>query len=228
MKTAQITYYGSGPLNLQMRRFKPGSSVKARLDDILPDERRRYGDRFLVVGPDGLIINIGDMVPDAVAKIVIGENPRILRIPGFSVRVPMGYALDVSGAEPMVVDASVMAAKQAEERNAAPVKAAPTLKLLEDDDDDDDDDTEIVVEPEPRSYRMPLTTVIEQNIVEDMGVKTAVESVAEVDIETLIPDLTDDTPKPAPVKPKPKKRASRRERKPVAQKSEADKLMELF
>jgi hypothetical protein len=112
VKTANITYYGEGPLNLQMRRFKPGKSVKARLDDILPDERRRYADRFLVVGPDGLIINIGAMVPDDVAKLVIGVNPQVLRVTGFDVRIPPGFALDDSGAEPRIVEAAVMAAKQ--------------------------------------------------------------------------------------------------------------------
>jgi len=112
VKTATITYYGEGPLSLQMRRFKPGTSVKTRLDDILPDERRRYADRFLVVGPDGLIINIGALVPDKVAKEIIGVNPQILRIPGFDVRIPPGYALDDTGAAPTIVDAAVMAAKQ--------------------------------------------------------------------------------------------------------------------
>lgn len=106
-----ITYYGEGPLNLQMRRFKPGTSVRTRLDDILPDERRRYADRFLVVGPDGLIINIGTMVPDKVAKEVIGTNPQILDVPGFDVRIPSGYALDNSGADPVIVEAAVMAMK---------------------------------------------------------------------------------------------------------------------
>jgi len=246
VKTAQITYYGAGPLNLQMRRFKPGSSVKARLDDILPDERRRYGDRFLVVGPDGLIINIGDMVPDAVAKIVIGENPRILRIPGFSVRVPMGYALDDSGAEPMVVDASVMAAKQAEDRNGTPVRTAPVLELLKDDDDGrrDDDDERAGGEDGPiqrgksdnekpdgegsakASGGGGSGSGADHEGAElgegdgDSGEAGSVDPAGPTFIDT----------KPAKRKGAPKKRPPRRGRKPVAQKtvSKADKLMELF
>lgn len=135
MKTAYITYYGEGPLNLQMRRFKPGKSVKARLDDILPDERRRYQDRFLVTGPDGLIINIGSMVPDDVAKLVIGENPQVLRVTGFDVRIPPGFALDDTGAEPKIVEASVMAAKRTAVAVAVgdPPREAPNLTIVKDD-----------------------------------------------------------------------------------------------
>ena len=127
MKTAQITYYGSGPLSLQMRRFRPGVSVRSRLDDILPDERRRYWDRFLIIGPDGLIINIGSMVPKDVVKSAIGTNPRVLTISGFGISLPSGYGLDNRGAEPKIVDAATLAAEMSSAEDLEPASASDVI-----------------------------------------------------------------------------------------------------
>ena len=218
MKTAQITYYGEGPLNLQMRRFKSGKSVKTRLDDILPDERRRYADRFLVVGADGVIINIGSMVPTEVAKIVIGVNPRVYKVPGFDVCIPPGYALDDSGADPMVVDASVMAAKM----TATAVKEPPrevNLKLVPDD-PEDDLEVGVVVEPVVPAEGAEITIDINDG-----------------------PTLNDETPaaatkktpgkaakKKAAGKKKGAKRkaAAKKKKAPAKKKSKADSLLEEF
>ncbi len=163
MKTAQITYYGEGPLNLQMRRFKPGKSVRARLDDILPDERRRYWDRFLVVGPDGLIINIGSMVPEKVAREAIGENPQVLGVKGFSLTLPPGFGLDNRGAEPRIVSAAVLAA---EINNSEVLEPKPLSDIVEDagteaspsrhDGSDKDSGLEILKDEEPTGPPIPI------------------------------------------------------------------------
>jgi len=221
VKTALITYYGESPLSLQMRRFKPGMSVRTRLDDILPDERRRYGDRFLVIGPDGLIINIGALVPDEVAKIVIGENPRIYPVPGFDVRIPPGYALDDSGGDPTVVSASAMAQKQAAaSAKERPSKPAPDLKILRDE-DDPADGKEIVVD-------RPVVPPEEAKIKVSIG-----------DGPTLTDEKEPEEPKPAkkaakksapkkPAKRKPAKNRKGRGGKKEPKKSKADDLMEMF
>jgi hypothetical protein len=222
VRTAQITYYGEGPLNLQMRRFKSGKSVKARLDDILPDERRRYADRFLVVGADGVIINIGSMVPTEVAKLVIGVNPRVYKVPGFDVCIPPGYALDDSGADPMVVDAAVMAAKQ----TATAVKEPPrevNLKLVGDDEDE-------------------LETGVVDGGIDEPEVP-AEEAVVTVEV-TDGPSLNEETPAPPAKKAVKKKAAKKRtparkrapakkkaaakKKAPAKKKSKADSLLEEF
>jgi hypothetical protein len=220
VKTATITYYGEGPLNLQIRRFKNGSSVKARLDDILPDERRRYADRFLVVGPDGLIINIGSMVPDSVAKEVIGTNPQVLKVPGFDVRIPPGFAMDESGAEPVIVEAAVMAAKK---ETATAVVEPPETGVEVETVAVHADGEEIVVE----------TKVTPPMPAEEVVVEPHVE-VEEAEVTTVVtePDLTDKKPEKAAKKKAPKKKAAKRKpaknRKGRGGKKKADDLMEMF
>lgn len=258
MKTAQITYYGEGPLNLQMRRFKPGKSVRARLDDILPDERRRYWDRFLVVGPDGLIINIGSMVPQEVALEVIGTNPQVWNVPGFGLSLPPGFGLDNRGAEPRVVEASVLAA---EVNNSAVLKPQSLGKIVEDAGTEaspskEKTDGEETIEPTGEGGEADPVQPGSEDAVESEheGAEEAPEGGGAGDkeddgggeearvgatdgasgeedfvaVKTTEPALTDSAEKPAKKAAKKKKAKKKKAAKKPAKKSKADDLMGMF
>lgn len=246
MRTANITYYGAGPLNLQMRRFKSGKSVKARLDDILPDERRRYADRFLVVGADGVIINIGSMVPTEVAKLVIGVNPRVYKVPGFDVCIPPGYALDDSGAEPRVVEASVMAAKMTAVAVEDPPREAPSLTIVKDDPGPCSECGQVDVgqqgeypckecglpkehDKEYEGAVVSMTDGIEKAIAKEIQGEPSPDTVGEtITVEESGPDLNDSEEEPAAPAPKAAVKKKAGKKKPAKKKSRADSLLEEF
>lgn len=125
MKTAKITYFGSGTLSLQNRRFQPGRTVNARLDDILPPERERYRSWFLIVGNDDRLINVGAFVPRARAQEAVETNGFIDSQPGFEVVPPPGFGLQDDAFEPRIVSASAMVEEAGEPVAVAVEEPAP-------------------------------------------------------------------------------------------------------
>lgn len=92
MKTVNITYYGSGSLSLQHRRFLSRKTVSTRLDDILPSERKRFASKMLITDNDGRLINIGAEVPEEAALEAIKCNGMVLKEDGFDIHLPAGWA----------------------------------------------------------------------------------------------------------------------------------------